>query len=79
MIIKKNPKNPEVICVKLNDDEIAVCGLATVDVMKNNSSLDLILDPFLKKKGTKTGFCGFEHLIPFSNLDELKSIISSSI
>ena len=47
-----------------------ICGLATVEVLNKYQSLDLILSPSLRKRGTKTGFYGFHKLIKPDNVRE---------
>lgn len=74
-IIFKNNYNHEIICVKTDDSTVYVCGLATKTVLNEYQSDSLILSPLLRARGTKTGFYGFDYLIPFKNLDELKKIL----
>jgi hypothetical protein len=73
-IIHKNSIRPEIINVKINDTDIFICGLASIKVLLEYQEEHLILSPFLKEKGTKTGFYGFNKLIKFNNLNELKNI-----
>ena len=74
-IIFKKSYYPEIICVKKDENTVFVCGLATVDVLNKYQSDSLILSPLLKNRGTKTGFWGFDHLLPFNSLAELKKLI----
>jgi hypothetical protein len=62
VIFRKSYK-PEIIVVKQSDRVFYICGLATVDVLNDYQSLDLILSPSLRRRGTKTGFYGFHKLI----------------
>lgn len=71
-IIHKKAERPEIICIKRKNDLIIICGLATVEVLNTYQDTNLILSSALRRKGTKTGFYGFEHLIGFSTLEELK-------
>ena len=73
IIFKKN-RYPQIICVADPDKSgtVYVCGLATVDVLNTYQSDDLILDPRLRARGTKTGFYGFEHLVHVSTIDDLE-------
>ena len=71
-IIHKEAKRPEIICIKRRDNLIIICGLATIEVLNTYQDINLVLSPYLKRRGTKTGFYGFEHLINFSNLEDLK-------
>lgn len=75
-IIPKENTYPQIICICHPNaaDTIYVCGLATVDTLNKYQHDDLILDPNLKAKGTKTGFWGFAELKEFdlSTLDYYK-------
>ena len=57
-IIRKENPYPQIICICHPNaaDTIYICGLAEVDVLNRYQHDDLILDPNLKAKGTKTGF-----------------------
>ena len=72
VIFKKSYK-PEIIVIKNSDCEFLICGLATVQVLNNYQSDELILSPFLRKRGTKTGFYGFNQLLLPSKIIELTS------
>ena len=74
IIFKKN-SYPQIICVKSNVDDTAVfvCGLATPDVLNTYQDDNLILDSNLRARGTKTGFYGFECLIPITSLVDLSA------
>ena len=74
IIFKKN-NYPQIICILDNQNRrtVYVCGLGTVDVLNTYQSDDLILDNNLRKRGTKTGFYGFEHLIHISSIQDLES------
>ena len=71
-IIFKDNSYPQIICIKSTkyNNLIFVCGLATSNVLNNYQDDDLILDPNLRARGTKTSFYGFEQLVP------IKSILS---
>ena len=73
-IIHKEPTRPEIVAVRLNEDTIIVCGLATIDVLKSYQNDDLVLSSKLRSRGTKTGFYGFGHLYKVSCLDDLKRL-----
>ena len=62
VIFRKSYK-PEIIVVKQSDRVFYICGLATVEVLNKYQSIDLILSPSLRKRGTKTGFYGFHKLV----------------
>ena len=72
-IIFKNNWYPQIICIKSTklDNLVFVCGLATQNTLNEYQDDDLILDSNLRKRGTKTGFYGFEHLLPIRSLDDL--------
>jgi hypothetical protein len=54
---------PQIINIfRYKDKTCFVCGLATPEVLDEYQSDDLILSPALKRRGTKSGFYGFEHL-----------------
>ena len=71
-IIHKEAERPEIICIKRRDNLIIICGLATIDVLNTYQDDSLVLSPYLRRRGVKTGFNGFEHLIGFSTLEDLK-------
>lgn len=74
IIFKKN-WYPQIICIRSDKFEnlVFVCGLATPDVLNEFQSDDLIVDPALRKRGTKTGFYGFSRLKPVSGISDLYS------
>ena len=74
LIFKKSYK-PEVIILKKNLSEFFICGLATLDVLDEMQSDSLIISPYLKARGTKTGFFGFQYLQQFSNLKEFEALM----
>ncbi len=69
IVFKKN-YYPQIICIR-QESCIHVCGIATQLVLNRYQSDDLILDPALRARGTKTGFYGFEHLLPLKSLQDL--------
>ncbi len=73
IIFKKN-FYPQIICVSdpKNYGTVLVCGLATQDVLNKYQSDDLILDPRLRARGTKTGFYGFEYLQHIESLADIE-------
>lgn len=73
-VIFKENTYPQIICIRSDkyDDLVFVCGLATPDVLNRYQSDELILDYNLRKRGTKTGFWGFEHLSPVTGLADLE-------
>jgi hypothetical protein len=70
--IPKTNTYPQIICIchPTANSVVYVCGLADTDVLNKFQYDDLIIDPNLKEKGTKTGFFGFSELQPVT----LKSI-----
>jgi hypothetical protein len=73
IIFKKNFKD-QIIMIRWKSNYVYICGLAKRNVLNKYQSDELINDNKLRERGIKTGFHGFEHLIQFKNLDELKSI-----
>lgn len=71
-VVHKSAYRPEIISIKLTDTEILICGLATVEVLNRYQDDDLIKSEFLKQRGTKTGFYGFNKLIRVDSIEELK-------
>lgn len=67
-IIAKNNKSAQIICVTDPKEygKVYVLGLATPEVLNEYQDDDLILDENLRKKRTKTGFYGFDHLKPIT-------------
>lgn len=63
-VIPKNNVYPQIICIcHPNANNIVyICGLADVSTLNTFQHDDLLLDPNLKAKGTKTGFWGFSQL-----------------
>lgn len=72
-IIFKENRYPQIICVRSDkvEDLVFVCGLATPDVLNECQSDSLIVDPNLRRRGTKTGFWGFHRLIPVNGIEDL--------
>lgn len=74
-IVHKKAHRPELICIKRTESKIILCGLATIEVLDSYQDDDLILSSNLRRRGTKSGFYGFEHLIKVASLEELKRTI----
>lgn len=68
-VFKKN-YYPQIICIV--DDRmpnlVFVCGIASKENLNTFQDDDLILDPKLRARGTKTGWYGFESLEPIDSL-----------
>lgn len=75
-VIHTKPTRPEIMVIKETDLDFLICGVATVEVMKRYSDINLIVDPKLRARGTKTGFYGYDKLQQFTNFDELKAIVN---
>lgn len=75
-VVFKQPYNAEIVTV-LKGNKVYVCGVASVQTMLKYADDNLILNAKFRARGVKSGFYGFEHLIPFSNLTELKTICKS--
>lgn len=74
-IIHKIAHRPELICIKRNETTIILCGLATIDVLNDSQDDNLILSPNLRRRGTKTGFYGFDRLIKVESLDDVIRVV----
>lgn len=72
-IIHKNSKRPEIIVVK-KGNLYYICGLAPTHVLNTHQDDNLVLSPKLRARNTKTGFYGFQYLIPFRTFKELESL-----
>lgn len=74
-IIFKNNYYPQIICIRSSQQKnlIYVCGLATANVLNSCQSDDLIIDPQLRARGTKTGFYGFSELTQVNSLTNITS------
>ncbi|MFW5891404.1 MAG: hypothetical protein ACOCUI_04215, partial [bacterium] len=60
-VIHNNAKRPEIICMITGVDTVYILGLATKDVLNKYQDDKYILSPWLRKKGTKTCFYGFDY------------------
>lgn len=72
-----SPTRPEIIVIR-KEDRFYICGVATVETMKKYSSQNLIKDPNAFKENRKTGFYGFDKVLPFRTLKELKEILNAA-
>lgn len=77
VIFKKNIY-PQIINVKLSDNKVLVCGYASTINLNEYQSDDLILSDNLRKRDVKTGYFGFDKLIKFSNIEELKNVYNAT-
>lgn len=77
-IIFKKSYSPEIIMIKVDYNHVVLCGFATKSILNTYQSEDLIMDERLRQRGTKTAFYGFEHLQPFSTLQELMMLSQNS-
>lgn len=71
-VIFKNNNYPQIICI-LDPCVLGlvyICGLATPQILNKYKDNDLLIDPNLKRKGTKAGFYGLNHLIPIQMIKE---------
>lgn len=64
---------PQILCIKSDtcDNEIYVCGLARADVLNKYQDISLIKNQNLAARGVKTGFYGYEHLIPIRSIRDI--------
>jgi len=72
-VVFKKPYNAEILTV-LRGNKVYVCGVASIQTMLDYADDNLILNAKFRARGVKSGFYGFDQLIPFTNLDELKAI-----
>lgn len=70
-IIHREPQRAEIINIKMSDNLVFICGFAPIEVLKTYQDDSLVLLDMLKSRGTKTGFYGFNSLIPFYSMKEL--------
>lgn len=72
VIFKKN-YYPQIICIRSVKipNLVFVCGIASTEVLDTYQDVDLILDPRLRARGTKTGFYGFQYLEPLNSLQDI--------
>lgn len=75
-IIFKQNYYPQIINIAWKKEYVYICGVATVEVLNQYQSTTLIKDEYLKKRGTKTAFYGFEQLQSFQSADELQKLIN---
>lgn len=68
-LVPRNPKHAEIICVKYDDNTVIICGIATKEVIEKYWSDDFVRD---KNALHKTGFVGFDHLLPCRILEDLE-------
>jgi hypothetical protein len=77
-VVKKNVRRPQVICFKIGERDYYVGGYASMKVQRENCESRLILDDHLRNKRLsngqleKSGFFGFQKLLPFNSIDELR-------
>jgi hypothetical protein len=71
-LVFKGSRKPEIIVVKIDDNNLVICGLAMPDVLNTYQDDELILSPSLRKRNTKSGFYGFDKLLPFTSLYDLQ-------
>lgn len=74
-IIHKVAHRPELICIKRTENTVILCGLATMDVLNSCQDDYLILSPYLRSRGTKTGFYGFDKLIKVESIEDVKKAL----
>lgn len=73
-IIFKDNYYPQIMCIRSIKEEnvVAVCGLATKEILNTYQDDNLILDAKLRARGTKTGFYGFGFLKPVKTILDIK-------
>lgn len=78
-VIHKQPKRPEIINFIKDYNEVLVCGVASIYTMKLFQNDDYILNWQLRKKGTKTGFYGFNQLFLLKDYASLENVYYSDM
>lgn len=73
-IIFKHNTYPQIINIRYGSNVIFICGLATVDILNCYQNDELILSPALRRKGTKTGFYGFNELISLKGITDINEL-----
>lgn len=68
------PNRPEIICIKLTDRVISICGLASIPVILGYQSQRLIKDPKLRARNKKSGFWGFHKLRSIEEFARYKNL-----
>lgn len=72
-LVHKHSRRSEIICVTYGD-KVYVLGLATPDVLNTYSDQKYVKTASAKDR--KTGFYGFDKLIPIRSLAELQKVVS---
>lgn len=71
--INRSLRHPQVMCFLSPDRKrVIIAGLATVEVLNKYSDDSLIMTRDMA--GRKTGFYGFDKLLPFKNLADLRAL-----
>jgi len=71
--ININIRTPQVICFLSADNKrVMVMGLASVKVLREHMDTNLVMDRSMADR--KTGFYGYDKLVQFKTLDELKKL-----
>ena len=73
-LVKKRPQRAEIINLIMNDNTVMIGGYASIFDLMVFSNDEMILSPYVKKKGVKTAFDGLHMLIPFNDIEELRNI-----
>ena len=73
-LVHKHSRRPEIICVTYGD-KVYILGLATPDVLNTYSDHKYVKTASALDR--KTGFYGFDKLIPIRSLAELKKVVAN--
>ena len=68
-LVPRKPEHAEIICIKYDENTVIICGIATKEVLEQYWDDDLVRD---KNALHKTGFSGFDHLLPARTLEDLE-------
>ena len=72
-VIHLHSIRPEIICTRMDRNNVLICGIANVEVLNTSQDIKLILSQTLRDKGTKTGFYGYHHDDDFMIMEDLRN------
>lgn len=80
-LIFKRSYSPEIMTIVINNRYILICGFASRAVLNNpdNQSMDAVLSPDLRKRGTKTAFVAFDKLHKFYSYRDLECLVRNNV
>ena len=83
-LINRYVKRPEILIFKVNYNTVIICGIASIEVLKNYQRDDLMYGSLKNKldkygRTTKVGFYGYKHIDNITSLQDLKTYNSKDI